>query len=472
MSSRFRFLLPCLLAFLGSVSLAQTTEYFGLFLQNQRIGVISTIMTPTVSGKRTITTTSFAAQILGDAASMKIVSDTFADSDGKISSQKFKIESQGRVQIVEATFLTDKINVKIFLEGNAQPETKLVEIPKGATILDDASLVTIQNNKLQVGDKKDYYVFDPTLLSLVKNETIFNGKKKIEINGKSIEALWITLKDPRATAEYYVDDAGKLLIAKMMFGMEMRPIKKEEALDMKEIPKVDLATASKLVPDKPISNPRNVTSLQLELTGGLPRLKSTPQQTVIRNPNGTISINIKPNRGSKESSTTINEVAKQKPEWLNKGLNMPVDDPEFIELAKKITAGETNAFLAATKICKWVYQEMTPFAGVAMLRDAKEILKTKQGVCRDYATLAATLLRAAKIPTKLVMGAVYVDDGFYYHAWVEVYTGSDWIPMEPTFGTDFFDATHVTFVEGNSEDVFIVFTFEGIKVKVVGSTVK
>ena len=104
---------------------------------------------------------------------------------------------------------------------------------------------------------------------------------------------------------------------------------------------------------------------------------------------------------------------------------------------------------------------------VGVLRDAREILRTKEGVCRDYATLAATLMRAAGIPTKLVTGAVYSSDGFYYHAWVETWVGDRWIAFDPTLGGGLADATHIKFAEGNAEEAFISFTLDGSKIEVI-----
>lgn len=460
------------LLLLAIPGLSQSTEFYGLFVQGQRIGVISSTSTPTPSGKRTVTTTSIAAKILGDAATMKVVSDTLADSNGIVKSQVFVIESQGRTQTVTAIFSKNDINVTRTTGDSKERENKIVKIPEGAVIIDDATFVAPDGKSLKPGDKKTFYVFDPTLLNLVKNETEYRGVTEVEILGKMTKVTWVTMRDPRATAEYYLNPNGKMLLAKMMFGMEMRPISAEDAGIAGTMPNVDLAGASRASTDVPIKNARNLASLTLSLTGELPRLKSSAQQTLIRNQDGSMLLEIKPNHGSKETSLSIGEVAKQKPEWLSKNLNVPVGDPEFETLAKQILGTETNSFVAAWKICQWVHKEMTPFAGVAMLRDAKEILKTKQGVCRDYSTLAVTLLRTAKIPTKIVTGAVYAENGFYYHAWVEVWTGNSWIPMDPTFGTEFFDATHITFVEGNPEDAFVVFTFEGIKIKVVGSTAR
>ena len=74
--------------------------------------------------------------------------------------------------------------------------------------------------------------------------------------------------------------------------------------------------------------------------------------------------------------------------------------------------------------------------------DIDVTLATGKGICFDYASLMAAMLRAQLIPTRLEIG--YVSGGIY-HAWITVYTrehgwvgaahfrGTDWTLMDPTF---------------------------------------
>jgi transglutaminase-like putative cysteine protease len=65
--------------------------------------------------------------------------------------------------------------------------------------------------------------------------------------------------------------------------------------------------------------------------------------------------------------------------------------------------------------------------------DIDDILKSKKGICYDYAAVLASLLREAGIPTKLVMG--YRSDMEEYHAWNQVLIGGEWITVDATFGS-------------------------------------
>lgn len=86
------------------------------------------------------------------------------------------------------------------------------------------------------------------------------------------------------------------------------------------------------------------------------------------------------------------------------------------------------------------------------LPDNVRTIMDLKGMCYDYASLLASMLRSLDIPTKLVMGTSdYVD---VYHAWNEVYLNGQWITIDTTVdaawktqGTSFKmikDASHYT----------------------------
>ena len=71
-----------------------------------------------------------------------------------------------------------------------------------------------------------------------------------------------------------------------------------------------------------------------------------------------------------------------------------------------------------------------------------DTLKTKKGICFDYAALMTAMLRSSGIPTRLDIG--YATN--IYHAWISTYLdeqgwvdnvikfdGKNWTMMDPTF---------------------------------------
>ena len=117
----------------------------------------------------------------------------------------------------------------------------------------------------------------------------------------------------------------------------------------------------------------------------------------------------------------------------------------------------------------WVYAGMTPNAGIGVLRDAGEVLRTKEGVCRDYAVLTAAVLRAAGVPTRLASGLVSWDGTFYYHAWCEVWDGANWVGVDSTTPDHQLAANHVKLADGSVESAFAFTFLDRAKVEVLGT---
>jgi transglutaminase-like putative cysteine protease len=94
--------------------------------------------------------------------------------------------------------------------------------------------------------------------------------------------------------------------------------------------------------------------------------------------------------------------------------------------------------------------EQTP---ALTMPSAREVLRVRRGDCNEHAVLLAALARAADVPARVVAGAVYVNDGFYYHAWTELWLGA-WVSADAVFAQLPADATHVKLIEGGPEQHF------------------
>jgi transglutaminase/protease-like cytokinesis protein 3 len=416
-------------------------------------------------GKHSVNKSVINASVLGQAMQMSILGDSWSKA-GRVSRQTYVIESAGRVQKVTAVY-GDK-EIKVSRESEGATFEKVIAIPTDAAIVEDPTFGAFGKGLPEVGAKQVFYSFDPMLLTLMKNEAEFLGEREFEIDGKKAKGYLLTVTDPRAATNIYLSAKGEFLFGTSVMGITLKPITREEALGTAGYaPSIDIASASRIVPDKPIPNPRELRRLTLRLEGGdLKRLVSDYFQTVTPDGPGALKLVVHPVAASAKGAA-LSSLAKQQPQFVKPAVNVPVTDPIFKTLAKQVVGSEKDGYQAALKISKYVHKIMRPKATVGMLRDAKEILRTKEGVCRDYATLAVTLMRAAGIPTKVVTGAVYAEGAFYYHAWVEVWNGKSWISLDPTLTGGPSDATHLKFAEGDPEKAFTTFTLDGVKVKVL-----
>lgn len=83
-----------------------------------------------------------------------------------------------------------------------------------------------------------------------------------------------------------------------------------------------------------------------------------------------------------------------------------------------------------------------------------ETLTTGKGICFDYASLAAAMLRSQGIPTKMVFG--YVQPGDLYHAWNMFYTDeSGWVTVEYEVESNSWSRLDMTFAANGADSQFI-----------------
>ena len=72
-----------------------------------------------------------------------------------------------------------------------------------------------------------------------------------------------------------------------------------------------------------------------------------------------------------------------------------------------------------------------------------ETLPTQKGICFDYASLGAAMLRSLGIPCQVITGYVSPDD--VYHAWNMVYIDGEWISVEISIKPNSWTRVDLTF---------------------------
>ncbi|WP_291547052.1 transglutaminase-like domain-containing protein [Clostridium sp. HMP27] len=129
--------------------------------------------------------------------------------------------------------------------------------------------------------------------------------------------------------------------------------------------------------------------------------------------------------------------------YLKPTYHVESNEKEITNLANSLFKGVTNPYLKAKKAFDYVVLNMkydlnSPYSN----QGALSAVRTKVGVCEDYAALMTALLRAGNVPARVNTGFCFYDselkaannDGNYFrHAWVEFYLPEyGWIPADPT----------------------------------------
>ena len=124
--------------------------------------------------------------------------------------------------------------------------------------------------------------------------------------------------------------------------------------------------------------------------------------------------------------------------------------PKTVEMAEKLTKNIKDPLKKVEAVYNYVVKNVTYDKKLAStvksgyLPELDKVLKTKKGICFDYAALMTGMLRSQDIPCKLVVGYA----GKAYHAWISVWSeengwidgviwfdGTSWQRMDPTFAS-------------------------------------
>ncbi|WFD11193.1 transglutaminase-like domain-containing protein [Tepidibacter hydrothermalis] len=131
-------------------------------------------------------------------------------------------------------------------------------------------------------------------------------------------------------------------------------------------------------------------------------------------------------------------IKNEKEVYLNSNQVISWDDNNAaVELAKKLTEGinddEEKVRIIHDYIVKNVQYDSEKYSSLdkKYLPNVDDILQSKKGICYDYASLFAVMLRSVDVPTKLVKG--YKNDISVYHAWNEVYVNNKWITADCSY---------------------------------------
>ncbi|MEW6741471.1 MAG: transglutaminase-like domain-containing protein [Planctomycetota bacterium] len=124
---------------------------------------------------------------------------------------------------------------------------------------------------------------------------------------------------------------------------------------------------------------------------------------------------------------------------------LQADDPEIRKAAEEATHGERNAWKAAQKLERFVFNHIDQKGMDVAFATAREVLDRREGDCSEHGVLLATLCRAAGIPSRVALGLLYFNGAFGGHMWTEVWLAGRWYALDGTLGLGMVDAVHLRF---------------------------
>ena len=114
--------------------------------------------------------------------------------------------------------------------------------------------------------------------------------------------------------------------------------------------------------------------------------------------------------------------------YLGESRYIKPHDPKIVAVAREVVGDRTDALEAVRALSAWCCENVEP-AGVVATLTGPEVLACRKGVCKEYATLFASLARAVGIPTRIALGERLVPGMWAGHMWNEVYVGR-WVTVD------------------------------------------
>ena len=101
--------------------------------------------------------------------------------------------------------------------------------------------------------------------------------------------------------------------------------------------------------------------------------------------------------------------------------------------AHEIVGSLTVGYAQAEAIRSWIQRNTQYRYGASdASTDAEDTLAAGSGVCRDFAHVGISLVRALKIPARMVVGYLHGLEPMDLHAWFEAWVGGRWYTFDAT----------------------------------------
>lgn len=157
-------------------------------------------------------------------------------------------------------------------------------------------------------------------------------------------------------------------------------------------------------------------------------------------------------KGSATVTVTSELCRGDKPEKQDTLPNLYEDsnNRNITEAARKVSEGAPDSNEIIKRMVRFVFKHIKDKNYKFGNLSASEVLAKKAGDCTEHSTLLAALLKSLNIPVKMAYGIVLDDQGrFFFHNWNVAFNGTDWIPVDATFGMEKADSSRVVLIFGS-----------------------
>jgi hypothetical protein len=374
----------------------------------------------------------------------KIWVATTCRTDGAFALVSFDFRMRSDVVSVEVLGEVSGRTVNLKIDSAGKTREKLLRLRRPPYLFLNLRPYLVSDG-LEAGKSFRVPVVLPSTLSQADAVLTVEGEQSIRIGGETRKAFRIQVSYAGMEATSWYDHEGRVLKEISPMGLTMIREAAGQARRglMKGDAAVDITASTMVSVDKRLPDPTGLRYLRVrlegidpaafEIEGGRQRLQGANLEIVKEDMTSL------PNLSISFEGDVLSDFLEATP-------FLQSDDERIKRLAREVVGQERDAAAAARRLMDWVYENLEKRPTVS-LPSALEVLEDRAGDCNEHAALMAALARAAGLPARIVVGVVYTGNGFFYHAWNEVWVNG-WVSLDPVMSQFPADATHVKFIDG------------------------
>ena len=420
--------------------------WMGIYFQGQKVGWLHHVCEPWDDGYVVREESLTHLKMMNTPHTIR--TETTCWTDKAFSLRSFTFRMRSAAVSLEVSGMVEGTVVRLEIRSDGSTRQEEIRLRRSPYLFLNLRPYLVREG-LETGKSFRVPVVLPSTLSQADAVLTVEAEEEIRIHGESRQAFRIQVSYAGMEATSWYDPQGRVLKEVTPMGLTLvREPAGQAVSGLKTGGEAVDVTASTMIPvDRPLSDPAGLRMLRvslqgidpgaLEIGGGRQRLQGSILEIVREDLDSLPEIRIPVGDKGLEA-------------FLEATPFLQSDDERIQRQARKIVGQEKAAVEAARRLMEWVYGNLVKRPTVS-LPSALQVLDGRAGDCNEHAVLMAALARAIGLPAREVVGVVYMDGGFFYHAWNEVWVGK-WVSLDPVMGQFPADVTHVKFLEGGLEE--------------------
>jgi len=340
-------------------------------------------------------------------------------------------------------------------------QTQRLPYPRGALMAGWGMYAEQLRRGFEPGTEYELDSYVPSLQTDKAVRTIIRVERRepIELlDGKKVEALRVvtTLASPMGSIDVtsWVTEDGTTLKSQMeLMGLAIETYRTDKQTATQEIEAPELFLNTLVRADKHIDRQAaRRLRLLLRVTGdgdGMPELPATGMQKPGKRTQDSVVLEISRLDHEALGQARLPAAGGDLAEYLRPNIWINSDDPQVIAMARDAAGEATAPYEIADRLRRYVtdiIQDKSLSVGFA---SASEVCRNKEGDCSEHAVLLAALGRVHRIPSRVVIGLVYVPwfagsaDVFGFHMWTQFRLGDQWVDFDAAQRESDCNPTHI-----------------------------